>query len=203
VNGVSVDDGKPFRSAGEKGVFLAHLNILQSAAASGESVLILEDDVDFTPAASAWARNPESDIDYGGYSAANPADLEGSDIIGAHCMGFSARAAKALVPFLEQLLNHPSPPPIDGAYVWFRRQNPEFVTEFAQPVLAVQRPSRSDITPARMLDRISILRRPVALARRVKRKLQRGEITFGLPEAIAICVIGIAVASFAAYRNLH
>src|SRR5207248_1808194 len=105
---------------------------------------------------------------YGGYIASSPADLANSDIIGAHCMGFSARTVQALVPFLEQLLEHESPPPIDGAYVWFRRQNPDFESAFADPVIAVQRPSRSDITPRRAFDRVPALRGAVSAARRIK-----------------------------------
>ena len=95
------------------------------------------------PPQSAGDEADDCDIAYGGYLPADPNDLQSTDIIGAHCMGFSARAAQALAPFLSDLLNHKSPPPIDGAYVWFRRQREGFRTEFAQPVVAVQRPSRS------------------------------------------------------------
>ena len=205
VDGVIVpaNDMRPWRAPGEKGVFLAQLKVLREAASANESVLILEDDVDFTPAAETWVRGENVDIAYGGYLAADPDNLEISDIAGAHCIGFSARAAQALVPFLEQLFDHPSPPPIDGAYVWFRRQRDGFTTEFARPVVAVQRPSRSDITPKRKLDQISFLRGPVGAARRFKRGLQRGSLTFGLPEAIIIAIVGIAIASAAAYYHLN
>lgn len=205
VNGVTVaaDEMRPWRAPGEKGVFLAQLNVLRDAAQANESVLIFEDDVDFTPAAQTWGRDENVDIAYGGYFASDPDHLESSDIAGAHCIGFSARAAEALVPFLEQLFDHPSPPPIDGAYVWFRRQREGFVTSFAVPVVAVQRPSRSDITPNRTLDRFSVLHGPVSAARRIKRRLQRGGLTFGLPEAIIIAIVGIAIASAAAYYHLH
>lgn len=205
VEGVLVpaDDMQPWRAPGEKGVFLAQLNVLRDAAQANESVLILEDDVDFTPAVQNWARAENVDIAYGGYLASDPDHLETSDIAGAHCIGFSARAAQALVPFLEQLFDHPSPPPIDGAYVWFRRQREGFATSFAIPVVAVQRPSRSDITPNRTLDRFSFLHGPVGAARRIKRNLRRGGLTFGLPEAIIIAIVGIAIASVAAYYHLH
>jgi glycosyl transferase family 25 len=202
ADGVLVSDKAPFRAAGEKGVFLAHLNILSEAAAAGDSVLILEDDVDFTPAAKEWQLPPGIDIAYGGYEPSDPYDLEGSNIIGAHCMGFSARAVRALVPFLQSLLEHESPPPIDGAYVWFRRQHREFATQFAAPVVAVQRPSRSDIAPRRAFDRIPVLRGPISAARGVKRKVQRGEITFGLVEAIIVSLIGIAIGAAATWYYL-
>jgi len=197
IDGVIVNDKAPFRSEGEKGVFLAHLNILKAAAADQASVLILEDDVDFTAAAYGWHRPTECDIAYGGYSATDPGNLETSDIVGAHCMGFSARAARALAPFLEQLLDHPSPPPIDGAYVWFRRQHADFATQFARPIAAVQRPSRSDIT-RRAFDKVGVLRAPIGAARRAKRILQRSELSFGLREAAIISLVGIALAVVAA-----
>jgi hypothetical protein len=202
VDGVVVEDMSPWRSRGEKGVFLAHLGILRDAALAGESVLILEDDVDFTPAARTWNRAESCDIAYGGYEASDPANLDASDIVGAHCMGFSARAVLALVPFLETLLDHPSPPPIDGAYVWFRRQTDGFVSEFAQPVVATQRPSMSDIAPRPKLDSVALLRGPVQLARRVKRGLTRGTLTFGVREAVILSLAGTAIGSVAAYIHV-
>ena len=202
ANGVIAEDATPFRSAGEKGVFLAQLQVLRDAAEAGESVLILEDDVDFTAAASTWRRSEACDIAYGGYEGADPANLEASNIIGAHCMGFSARAVKELAPFLERLLRHESPPPIDGAYVWFRRAHPQFRTEFAYPIVAVQRPSRSDIAPRRAFDRVAVLRVPARMGRAVKRRAQRGELTFGLTEAIIMSIVGIAIASAVAWSHV-
>ena len=161
VDGVLVDDKAPFRAPAEKGVFLAHLKILDAAAAAGASVLILEDDVDFTAAAQDWRPPVGTDIAYGGYYASAPANLEKRDIIGAHCMGFSGGAARAVVPFLRGLIDHQSPPPIDGAYVWFRRQQKGFVTHFAMPTVAEQRPSRSDIAQLRAVDRIKLIRGPI------------------------------------------
>jgi glycosyl transferase family 25 len=203
VDGVTVDDKAPFRAGGEKGVFLAQLGIISEAAAADESVLILEDDIDFTAAAMNWCLPDGCDIVYGGYEASDPNDLQSSDIVGAHCMGFSARAARALAPFLQGLLRHESPPPIDGAYVWFRRQHPDFRTEFAKPVIAVQRPSRSDIAAPKAFDRIPLLRGPVGTARRIKRKFQRGDVTFGLPEALLFAITGVTIAALAAYHYTH
>lgn len=200
VDGILVENMAPWRAPGEKGVFLAQLGIIAEAAKAGESVLILEDDVDFTSSAQSWQRSADCDIAYGGYFASDTNDLHSSDIIGAHCIGFSARAAKALAPFLEQLLEHESPPPIDGAYVWFRRQNDGFITEFAQPVVAVQRPSRSDITPAHRFDGVPFLRGPLAVARKLKRFLQKGELTFGLREAVILSLVAIAITIATAYH---
>lgn len=200
VDGVLVEDKTPWRAPGEKGVFLAQLGIIKDAAAAGESVLILEDDVDFTPAATSWGRPDNCDIAYGGYMPADPNELQSTDIIGAHCIGFSARAVQALAPFLTGLLNHESPPPIDGAYVWFRRKREGFRTEFAEPVVAIQRPSRSDITPAHRFDKIPLLKGPMNLLRRLKRGLQRGGLTFGLPEAIILSLVAVSITIAVAYH---
>lgn len=200
VDGVLVEDKAPWRAPGEKGVFLAQLGIIKDAAAAGESVLILEDDVDFTTAVANWGRSDDCDIAYGGYMPADPNELQSTDIIGAHCIGFSARAAEALAPFLTDLLNHESPPPIDGAYVWFRRQREGFRTEFAEPVAAVQRPSRSDITPAHPLDKVPLLKGPMNVLRRLKRSLQRGELTFGLREAIILSAVAVSITIAVAYH---
>ena len=203
VDGVVIDDAAPFRLVGEHGVFLSHLGILREAAAAGSSVLILEDDVDFTFAASEWEPPAGCDIAYGGFSASDADNLEASDIMGAHCMGFSARAAIALVPYLEMLLTLESPPPIDGAYVWFRRKFPDYATSFADPVIAEQRPSRSDISGSGRLDRILILRPLLTIGRSVKRSLERGSLSFGLREAIVVSAVGIAITALVAWVETH
>lgn len=203
VDGIVVDVPAPFRLSGERGVFLSHLSILREAAAAGSSVLILEDDVDFTSVAGEWEPPANCDIAYGGYSASDPANLVTSDIIGAHCMGFSARAAMALVPYLQNLLGHKSPPPIDGAYVWFRREFPDYATNFADPVIAEQRPSRSDIAGSGRLDRIVGLRPLLTFGRLLKRTLMRGTLTFGLREAIIVSAVGILVTVLVAWAETH
>ena len=62
-------------------------------------------------------------------------------------------------------------PPVDGAYVWFRRAHPELKTVFPDPQIAVLRPSRTDIGHLRFFDRLPGLREAAEWARRVKRKL--------------------------------
>jgi glycosyl transferase family 25 len=130
-------------------------------------VLVLEDDCDFLPEAADYVLPAEWDIFYGGYTAEEPEKLESSNMIGAHCMGYSPRAASAFAAYLESLLQpgfEPDPlavarghyrpgvnPPFDGAIVWFRRAHPEMKTVFAQ--IAVQRSSRSDIAAGNLLDR--------------------------------------------------
>ena len=166
------DDMGLFTSRGLHGSFLSHHAVLRQAAQAGRSVLILEDDCNFLPQARGY-RVPSCDVFYGSH------DEDGEWIVGAHCMGFSARAAQLASAYLTDYLvpeftpderaakapgfNPAIRPPIDGAYVWFRRAHPELSTHFA--TLTYQRPSRSDCTPTHTYDRIPFLR---ALAETVR-----------------------------------
>lgn len=167
------EDAGDFTSIGAHGVYLSQRAILNEAAAAGESVLILEDDCDFTVAAATYDAPTGWDIFYGGYEASDPADLAGSDIIGAHMMGFSAAGARAMSDYLRELTYQGIHPPIDGVYVWFRRAHPAVRTHFAVPPLAHQRPSRTDIAELAFFDRWPILRRLAGWARKVKRHVVR------------------------------
>jgi glycosyl transferase family 25 len=187
------DDAGTFTSIGARGVYHSHLAILEDAAAAGHGVLILEDDVDFTAAARDHTLPADWQIFYGGHYAATPGDLANSDIIGAHCMGFSAEVVPPLAAYIRGLLDLADHPPIDGAYVWFRRAHPEWRTDFADPPIANQRPSRTDIADLRFFDRTPVLRDAVALARRGKRLLSR--VTFGMREAV---ILGVGLTAIAA-----
>ena len=183
--GSTKSESGPFASAGEYGCYLSHLALLKDASRTGKSVLVLEDDCDFLPEAAGYALPPEWDVFYGGYTAEEPDKLETSNMIGAHCMGYSPRAASAFVTYLESLLQpgfEPDPlavarghyrpgvnPPFDGAIVWFRRAHPEMKTVFAQ--IAVQRSSRSDIAAGNVLDRT--LPAAASAARKAKNWLRK------------------------------
>lgn len=186
------DAAGSFTSVGARGVYHSHLAILEEAAAAGRSVLILEDDVDFTAAAREATLPAGWQIFYGGHYAATPDDLPNSDIIGAHCMGFRADVVPQLAAYVRGLLELEDHPPIDGAYVWFRRANPQVVTSFAEPPLANQRPSRTDIAAQRFFDRWPGLRQAAGLARASRRAAARG--SFGLRESVVLGVGGIALA---------
>lgn len=175
-----------FSQRGHHGCFLSHLEILKAAATADASVLILEDDCDFILPGVLEYRMPEDiDIFYGGYlTASNPEDPANGDIIGSHFMGFSARAARMAAGYLAGLLAPeitPDPraamepgydpairPPVDGAYVWFRRAHPELVTELA--MLSGQRSSRTDIGTQRWFDTLPVFRTLAGAARRAKRE---------------------------------
>jgi glycosyl transferase family 25 len=167
-------DAGPFSSIGARGVYQSQLAILREAAGRGCSVLILEDDCAFSPAVRDFDFGEGWDIFYGGYDAADPENLAGSDIIGAHMMGFSAKGAQAVCAYLDRLTLTEGHPPIDGAYVWFRRAHPEVPTRFAVPPLAHQRSSRSDIADLRFYDRLPLLRTMAGWARGVMRGWRGG-----------------------------
>ena len=165
INAVRPDKAQPWRKIGERCCFLSHLSILEAAFADRYSVLILEDDADFT-AASAQPP-PSVDVLWGGHTC-QPGWIEH-----AHCMGFSAKAVARLVPFLRDLKQQPSPPPIDGAYVDFLQANSDLTVHFCNPAVALQRPSVSDIAGAHRIDTLPLARPFVAVLRQVKREWQR------------------------------
>ena len=180
------DPGK-FASVGAHGCYASHLEILK--ANKGRAVLILEDDCDFSNDAAGYELPADFDIFYGGYlHASEPDQLETSRvIIGSHCMGFSARASALAADYFEGQITGKLPPdptaaadpgftpgklaPIDGSYVWFRRAHPELKTVFADPQVAFQRPSRTDIGEQRVYDRVPGLRTAAQFARRLKSRL--------------------------------
>lgn len=165
-------DAGTFTSIGARGVYHSQLAILREAAEASKSVLILEDDCDFIPAARHYDFGEGWEIFYGGYYATSSGDLAESDIVGAHMMGFTAEAARRICAYLDGLEYEGIHPPIDAAYVWFRRAHPDVPTRFAVPPLANQRPSRSDIADLRFYDRVPILRSAINFARQVVRRTQ-------------------------------
>lgn len=168
----SYPDSGHFYSAGAKGCFSSHLEVLKAASRANASVLILEDDCDFANDIGLVRLPSEWGIFYGGYLAtSHPSDPQVSDIVGAHFMGFSAQTVHRLVPWLEAAWESDDPAPIDGEYVRFRRANPDIKSVFADPQIARQRPSSTDIGKKRFFDRIFGVRHAARAARRVKRKL--------------------------------
>ena len=170
---IAPDDAGRFESRGAHGCYLSHLSILEEASANNASVLILEDDADFVIDGRPASLPSDWCIFYGGYRARDPDDLVNSDIIGTHCMGFDADAARKLVPFLRETMAGQDQPPIDGAYIWFRRRYPAIRTVFADPPIAEQRPSRTDIAALRWFDRTPVVRGLIGKLRQVKRRLNR------------------------------
>lgn len=169
---LSFPDAGSFTSRGARGVFHSQLEILEQAAKRGHSVLILEDDVDFVDGVENYRLEKGWAIFYGGYYPDDPQNLHESDIVGAHMMGFSAAIVSDVAAYLRSISVEGIHPPIDGAYVWFRRAHPDIPTLFAKPPLGNQRPSRSDIADLQFYDKIPLLRQGAAVARTVKRSFK-------------------------------
>ncbi len=161
-------DPGDFGSLGEKGCFLSHLGALKDAVKRRHrSILILEDDVDWTRA--ALARNARldalRDTDWGflhggrGHDQAAGAgvillerlDPERELLLG-HFIGLRGAVVGQMVDYLEAMLQRPKGSPeggpmhVDGAYSWFRRSHPEVASYVCTPSVAQQRSSRSDIS---------------------------------------------------------
>lgn len=180
-----------FRTKGARGCFHSHLSILRDAAVANRAVLILEDDADLAPNVERILpvvldelRGTRWSIFYGFAGPALPAGRDATlsradpdaPIRLTHCLGFSADAAPQVVSYLEAMLARPAGSPeggpmdVDGAYSWFRRAHPEAETWCTSPDLAVQRPSRTDVTPG-LLDRLPGTRQALTLLRRFKRRI--------------------------------
>ena len=161
-------DPGDFGSLGERGCFLSHLGALKDAVANGyRSILILEDDVDWTPAALASNARLGAlrDTDWGflhGGRGHDQAAADGAislvrleperDLLLGHFIGLRGDVIERMVDYLEAMLQRPKGSPdggpmhVDGAYSWFRRAHPEVASYVCTPSVAQQRSSRSDIS---------------------------------------------------------
>jgi hypothetical protein len=127
------------------------------------NVLILEDDVAFSPllgkSVDELCRALEEpwDFAYLGHveKLAAPSRLRltryAGPLVTAHCYAVNGSVLEELIGFLERVLTRPAGHPqggpmhLDGALTMFRQANPEKVTLIAEPNLAWQRSSRSDL----------------------------------------------------------
>lgn len=183
-----------FQSIGARGCFFSHLEVLESAMSDGvDSVLILEDDLDFSknfaldlPSALDHLRRHEWGVFYGGLISCTMPEERNADtplakaspdngVQGTHFVAFSKAAISLAVPYLNEMARRPpgsvegGPMHVDGAYSWLRRAHPHLETWLAAPELGHQRPSRTDIHDLGFIDKTPVIRDVAALARRVKR----------------------------------
>lgn len=181
-----------FESIGARGCFLSHLGVLRDACRRGfEQIVILEDDLNFTPDFRVRMSGVKSALEhvdwsmfYGGYVMKTPLQTTGTEIIVSanaddliqttHFVGFRGAAIRDAVNFLEAMLRRPAGDPnggpmhIDGAYNWFRREFPSRITVLAGSQLGYQRRSRTDIHALRWFDRIPGVRHAVGWLRRLE-----------------------------------
>ncbi len=180
-----------FNSLGERGCFTSHLEILRDARDRGvESVLVLEDDVEVLPRdveeigrVAAGVAGRQWGFVYLGHKIVGTGVSDGGLVVcdeplqTTHCYAVHRDALGQVVDYLESCLKRPpgdpvgGPMPVDGALSMFRAAHPEVVTLIAQPVLAGQRSSRSDIT-YRSFETIPGIKQAMGFARVVRRKLQ-------------------------------
>jgi len=188
------DEAGDFPSLGARGCFDSHLSVLRSARdAKAKSLLILEDDLDFTrdgrdrfDGVIANLSVRPWDFFYGAHvldanGRSGLAEVAADEpVMTASCLAFSGDVIPPLVDFLEGILGRPGGSPdygpmhVDGAYTVFRMLNPQRRTLAAFPTLGRQRSSPSDITPGSMLlDRWSMTRPLAALLRGGYNRIRR------------------------------
>lgn len=194
---VRPDEAGGFPSIGARGCFMSHLAVLRMAQQLGlQRVAIFEDDLDFVADFNVRIQplllrlsSVDWSIFYGGYHLDRPIDgsaqgellvVQPDLLIGTtHFVVFQGAAIAAAVHYLEAILTRPAGDPaggpmhVDGAYNWFRRENPQFKTALATPELGVQRASRTDIHELCWYDKVPIFREGIACLRQVKNALIR------------------------------
>ena len=193
---VRPDGPGEFPSIGARGCFMSHLGVLEDAGRRGlKSLLILEDDADFTPdflslgePHAAAIKNGSWDILYLGYDidGGHPVDSGAEDglvrpisastpIRLTHAMMIRCDASLPLAAYFRTMLTRPAGHPdggpmhVDGAYSWFRRDHPDRRTAAAVKQWAVQRSSRTDVHDVGWKERIPFIN----LIRRVRNSAHR------------------------------
>lgn len=184
-----------FTSIGARGCFMSHLEILKKSKSAGFSrILILEDDLNFSSnftnrinAVIEAMKKTQWSVFYGGYEINTPElnnlyhnDLDIIEvppelpINTTHFIAFQNPAIHQLIDHLNLLMSREPGDPrggpmhVDGAYFWFRKQNPEIKTLISTPILGYQRPSRTDIHKLKWFDKLPIMSGFVNLIRKLK-----------------------------------
>ena len=163
-------------SIGARGCFSSHLNVLKHAATHNcETILILEDDADWSVSFLANTKdvlkqveNLQWDFLHGGIepgpeppcfhslSSEQKAPL-------THFIALKRNAVPRIASYLETMAEresgdpHGGPMHVDGAYSWFRKDNPDISAHIAEPAIAQQRPSRTDIHDLAWSDKVPVL----------------------------------------------
>jgi hypothetical protein len=185
---VRVAEQGDWPSLGARGCFQSHFRILQQALrASARNVLILEDDLDFSPLLGEVEEELMSkiaggdwDLLYLGHVEKLP-DLGGVELLPwraplmtAHFYAINGRVLERLLKFLELVQVRQAGDPLggpqhyDGALCMFRAQNPDVKTLIVAPNLGSQRSSRSNISSA-WYDQMPVLGGLINTARRLRR----------------------------------
>ena len=191
------DSADGFESIGRRGVFLSHFAIARQALADGlGNVLVLEDDVAFTPAmtrcgellARELHQRPWHLAFFGYLELDASAEVVGDLVngppawlalpgrrIGTHCYALHAQVLPELVRYMEDVESRPAGHPqggrmgADATLNMFCAMHPHLIALIARPNLAGQFRSASDLMP-NWMDQVPILRE----LRRAARSLRGG-----------------------------
>ena len=193
-DGICPADAGGFPGIGARGCYLSHLGVLRDARDAGlRDVLILEDDVAFTPALARCGAAMTEALRGGDWDFAYPGHVEPAGarmiepawrdadgpLMCAHAYAVNGRVLAPLVAYLEACLTRAPGDPrggpmhVDGALSMFRAAAPGCRTWLAEPTLARQRSSRSDIATGRWFDRTGPLRHLVSGLRGTREWLRR------------------------------
>lgn len=164
-DGLVFEEANGFPSKGVRGCFTSHMTLMQECAASGKSMLVMEDDIDFEfdriaafgPVASRL-QNVNWGLLYLGYlepkTGGEPrCERYDGGTIGGHFYGVTPEFAQAVGDYMQSCTTRPRGDPIggpmyrDGAFAMFRQRRPDLSTYLAIPSLGGQFSSRSDLTP--------------------------------------------------------
>lgn len=182
-----------FPTIGTHGCYMSHLSVLRKAREEGlQKFLVCEDDLligkTFEPSEQAIVDQLQTlDWDFVFLGHGEPVEPNASPrlvsvphdrhMILLHMYLVNGRVLDRLIPFLELLLTRPAgdsrggPMHVDGAISVFRERNPEVKAYRAEPILGLQRGSRSDIAETKWYDQLPLVREAAGLARGLKTKL--------------------------------
>lgn len=180
-------------SIGARGCWMSHLKAIRMARGLGmEHVLIAEDDVMLSSTLARPLPEMSERIARGGWDFAYLGHIEplsgdpaspawqtsAEPLVCAHLYALHWRVFDPLIAYLEECMaRYPGDPRggpmhVDAAFTMFRAQHPDCVTLIANPSLASQRRSRSDIQQHRWYDRTPGFRQLAMLARESANRLR-------------------------------
>lgn len=182
-----------FPSIGVRGCFLSHMQVIREAQQSRlENVLVMEDDIAFTPPANTILAEAMQELEgkewgflYLGHEY--PVDSSRKErliaihepLLLAHCYAVNAPVFDSFLTFLNRLLQRPpghpdgGPMHYDGAISTFRMQNPGIATYIVNPSIAYQRSSRTDLHKLSVWDTIPFISPFTNGMRKLKNTLKR------------------------------
>lgn len=187
-------DRGEFPSVGARGCFMSHLGVIEHALCNDyQSVLILEDDADWTSSAlrsrdsfhEVLSQTPWTFL-HGGLGENASGEVGGVNLHPlppdqpmrlTHFVGLRGSAIRTAKEYLTEMLKRPAgseqggPMHVDGAYSWLRKTHPEIIGYVCEPSLTKQRPSNSDITPSSGVKALPLIRNVLSVARWTRKLL--------------------------------